>query len=200
MSVLQVGEETFKILDNIPQEYTDLTNAISALFYACGSKKLCGACFAGKLQDYAARDFKYPRKSNGCCGHCSNLSAVGCVQKPIGCASWLCTYTAALIPEKLLRLLGNDSGHCCTETRALLQKQIKRYTGVDMSSFFRLEGFKYGTGWDRKHIQNLTPKQRRGLRLVTKRVKVAVRWAEKNFKPNWPLMQRITRAEPGALA
>lgn len=44
MSQLQVGNKKFEILDNVPEEYTALSDAISRIFYVCGSGKLCGGC------------------------------------------------------------------------------------------------------------------------------------------------------------
>lgn len=85
---------------SLPKEYTDLTAAISNVFFACGSKEVCGACFAGKLRE----EYGYGR-SHGCCSRCSSLTPTGCALKPLSCALWECAYMSRLLPLKTRQIL-----------------------------------------------------------------------------------------------
>lgn len=232
---LTVGDRKFQILDNVPEEYTALEQAISRLFYLCGSKTLCGACFQGKLLDHGyCYSIKYeltaiyqdiavkrklvsktPWKSYGCCGRCSSLSAQGCVQKPLGCASWQCQYISMLLPERISNFLAApasriaapnwnrpgtvrhaDRGRLNTWLQKKLSKETPHINGYpytrNLFSYFRLEGFRE---------TKLTENDLRLLGIAAKRVNRIGDWLERTGlnKPNWPLMEKITHAEPGVL-
>lgn len=211
-----MGNKLFEILDNVPEEYTALSDAISRIFYVCGSGKLCGACFRGELVDYSARTVPYqhirksrirnPRafESNGCCGSCSHLSATGCVQKPLGCAGWQCPYSANLLPERISIFLGvemHTRGGQYSTARRPRRNSLKFWVSNKLScengwrrdifSFFRIKGFD----------TPLTQQDKHWLKVAAKRVNRIADWLERTGlnKPNWPLMEKITRAEPGTL-
>lgn len=201
---LTVGDKTFNILSNVPEEYTALVDAISSLFYVLGSKKLCGACFQGKLlydsyaqwlrNDKSARESELAQDvakgshlshwpSNGCCGRCPNLSTEGCVQKPLGCAMWTCYYTRTLLPKEVLDFLGDPrSSH-----KASLKFWLAKRLGYDIFSFFRIQGLSVP----------LDTQKRRVLRIAANRVQKVAVWLERTHKTNWPLMEKITYAAPG---
>lgn len=213
MSQLKVGNKLFEILDNVPEEYTALSDAISRLFYVCGSGKLCGACFQGKLINYSCRtasditirSFRklHPRayESHGCCGNCPNLSTTGCVQKPLGCAAWQCPYSAILLPERVSFFLSGNFGIDAEpsayrrRSQGLLYGTLSRWlhkrTGRFLFDFFRIRGF--DVPLDAKGLKALT--------IAAKRVNRISDWLERTGlnKPNWPLMEKITRAEKGVL-
>lgn len=164
----------FVILDNIPPEYTRLTDAISALFYACGSQKLCGACFAGKLD--LGNGWQKRRPSSGCCQGCENLGPAGCLQKPLGCASWTCEWLRALVPVRVVRFKNDALG-------------ILRERGVYVDAF-RTGGF----------AQRHTASQLRAMLRVAIRVERVVAWMKRTGypQPDWEKMKQVTNAEEGA--
>jgi len=44
-----------------------------------------------------------------------------------------------------------------------------------------------------------TPKQLSRFRTAAARIQKLTRWVRRNFKPNWPLMERVTKADEGVL-
>jgi len=222
MSEVMVAGKVFNILDNVPEEYTALSDAISELFYVCGSQKLCGACFQGKLLDYnymdavarpnyaVHKDIVLDRRkpsdtswaSHGCCSFCKNLSSQGCVQKPLGCAAWQCPYSMLLLPARVSRFIGvvgSFQAECHTRYDGVFARWLKKRISCEQStwrrdlfSYFRLAAFE-NTAFTKRDLEVLT--------IAARRIKRITNWLQRTGlnKPNWPLIEKITRAEPGVL-
>lgn len=72
-----------------------LREAAEEFWFTAGSRKVCGDCFAGKLEHST-------HTTHGCCGGCPALSDEGCVQKNAMCAAFGCSHLKkTLIPEEL---------------------------------------------------------------------------------------------------
>jgi len=179
---VEVGGKLFKILNNIPPEYQALVDALSNFYYACGSQKLCGACFAGKLEAYyddgkKRIDPQWRRK--GCCGYCPNLSSTGCVQKPVGCASYNCSMLNQLLPARLkgyrIARVASRAFHWGHPGAGCYSRELAKVS---------------------EH--NYTPEALRQMRASADTINRWTRWIKMTgWKPDWEKMQEITRAEPG---
>lgn len=169
-----------RIINNIPAEYTALSDALSKLMYAAGSQKLCGACFEGKLHAKVWLEYKDGTAiSRGCCGGCKNLAFKGCVQKPVGCAGFSCDGLRFLLPERIIQAVEVILRHAF----------VYPTTGRSCYSSTIEQVLEY-------HFKRAELSR---LQTATARVVKLTRWLEKNFKPNWPFVARVTKADGGVL-
>lgn len=179
MSQLQIGDKTFVIFDNIPAEYIALVDAISAFYYACESKTLCGACFQGKLDR--------PLEYKGCCGSCPNLSSTGCVQKPVGCARYSCFKLDMLVPEAF---------------KSDFYKLISYNTGLfnNTGAYDHPGNGCYPDTVKRVSEYNYPPDVLARLAAAAKEVEALTeRLKLSGYKPDWLMLETKLKAESGSL-
>jgi hypothetical protein len=149
-----------------------LVDAISDMFLSCGSWALCSACFAGKLHT----DHKgSPGISKGCCGGCRNLSATGCVQKPLGCALGTCSMMLTFLPRRLRDFLWRAE-------EWLVRRSI-------WTAPLRTLGFQI------KHSND----QLKAMLILAKRFRRVVAWMKRTGYPrqNGPLLDKVMNADSG---
>jgi hypothetical protein len=171
----------------LPPEYEQLRDAATRFFYACGSRKLCGACFEGNLMTYTGAFVLRPGeerviwdkqyRSRGCCIPCKNLGETACTDKPLGCAAYVCYKLEGLIPG---RLLGRA-------------QQLKKKVWA-VSASIGSEGMT----WDRK--RKFLKEERLRMRALAHSFNRMTRWIElTGWHPNWPLVEVLTKAIPDSL-
>jgi hypothetical protein len=178
----------FEIITNLPVEYTAMTKAMSELLYACGSKTLCGACFAGKLHvnsawakyDSATKTYN----SCGCCSNCVNLMSDGCVQKPMGCAGYMCELLRLALPTRI--------EHAIRRIRSFSEPRRQNTYSPGSACYpptlRSVAAFAY------------TKAQRERMATAAARLRKLTNWVRKTgWKPNWPLVERVAKADPGVL-
>jgi len=173
----------FVIVNNVPPEYTALTDAISEFLYACGSKTMCGACFGGRFSA-AGYNPAYTKEENGklvsagcCASNCPLLGSTGCVQKPYGCAHYVCSRLEHVVPAQLLRRF---------------RHYLARSYFPGKSAW--IEGLREAA------VQPWRPDWIRSAVLATQRIKRLTKWLKlTGWHPNWPLVEKLSGAEPGTL-
>jgi hypothetical protein len=76
-----------------PKEITDFVDAMTRMFGRIGMHGVCRLCFKGVLPPMGREP------GLGCCGYCPLLLEDRCANKPVGCARFMCGFTATLFPR-----------------------------------------------------------------------------------------------------
>jgi len=88
----------------VAREYTELVEALTRMYGRVGMHEICRMCFAGKKLPALSQGEYYRVEGHwgnhgngpgvGCCKPCGLQGHKGCLSKPLGCATWMCGYTA----------------------------------------------------------------------------------------------------------